>query len=272
MVTRRSVPPEVYDSAYLLSDNTEGYQEFREGSLSFVKQLQLDMLELEPGMTLLEVGMGRGEFLCHCAKRGARVTGIDYSEASLEIGRKTLRDVPDADLRCADSRDLPFEDDSFDRVYAGDVLEHMDLEDGVVMLREMVRVARPGGSIFVHTAPNAVFMKYVYPLLRPLLKRIDPNTVKTLERHLEVNRAVHVHEYSLFSLRKVAARAGLVGAEIWIGEDILRSSRHRHTATLSQHPLVRLVRRFQRLGVVRFFLGNDLFLRMRKADREPARQ
>ena len=60
-----------------------------------------------------------------------------------------------------------------------------------------------------------------------------------------------------------------MGAEIWIGEDILRSSRHRHTATLSQHPLVRLARRFQKVGSVRFFLGNNLYLRMRKPDGEP---
>ena len=187
MGQKRRVPPEVYDREYLLSDNTEGYEEFQSGSLSYVKQLQLDMLDLETGTTLLEVGIGRGEFLRHCAERGAAVSGIDYSEAALEIARSTLQEFPEADLRVADCKELPFEADSFDRVYAGDVLEHQDIEDGAVMLREMHRVLRPGGFLLVHTAPNSVFMKLVYPIARPLLKRID-------ERSVEVDGRMHVED------------------------------------------------------------------------------
>jgi ubiquinone/menaquinone biosynthesis C-methylase UbiE len=264
MGQKRRVPPEVYDREYLLSDNTEGYEEFQSGSLSYVKQLQLDMLDLESGTTLLEVGIGRGEFLRHCAERGAVVSGIDYSEAALEIARSTLREFTEADLRVADCKELPFEADSFDRVYAGDVLEHQDIDDGAVMLREMHRVLRPGGFLLVHTAPNSVFMKLVYPVARPLLKVIDEETIRVLERHLAVNRTVHVHEYNLLSLRKVARMAGLKGAEAWIGGDILRSSRHRHTQALSESRLVRVAGRLGKIGAVRFLLGNDLFLKARK--------
>lgn len=264
MNTKRRVSSETYDREYFLSSNTEGYEEYKSGSLSYVKQIQIDMLELSPGITLLEIGVGRGEFLYHCAKAGAQVSGIDYSNASLDISKGTLREYPDADLRWADCKDLPFEPNSFDRVYSGDVLEHQDIDDGAVMLREMYRVLRPGGSMLVHTAPNSVFMKLVYPIVKPVLRRIDASTINALEQHLVVNREVHVLEYNLFSLRKVARMANLANAEIWIGADIVRSSRHRHTQALSESRLVQTVARLGKYAVVRFFFGNDLFLRVRK--------
>ena len=264
MATKRRVSPERYDKAYLLSENTEGFREFNEGSLSFVKKQQLDELELGPGVSFLEVGFGRGEFLHHCAQLGAVVSAVDYSEAALEIGRETLADFPDADLRVADCKDLPFETNSFDRVYSGDVLEHQDIEDGAVMLREMYRVARPGGFMFVHTSPNTIFTRYVLPIAKPYLRKIDPESVRALEAHMKINESVHVHEYNLFSLRKVVRMAGLENAELWIARDVLRSAQHRHTRNLSQHRLVKLAAHLGRFRAVRFLLGNDLYIRCRK--------
>jgi ubiquinone/menaquinone biosynthesis C-methylase UbiE len=263
MNEKRRVAPEVYDRAYLLSENTEGFDAYRRGELSFVKAQQLEMLALAPGVTLLEIGFGRGEFARHCALRGARVTAVDYSEAAVAIGRETLAAFPDADVRVADCKALPFPDGAFDRVYAGDVIEHQDFEDGVAMLREMWRVTKPGGFLFLHTAPNAVFMRFVLPLLKPILRRIDAAAVARFDEHMAVNAEVHVHEYGLLSLRRAARAAGL-DAEVWIGADVLRSAQHRHTETLSQSPLVALAARLARLAPVRFFLGNDLYLKASK--------
>jgi len=262
--SKRRVPPEAYDKSCLLSDSTEGFEEFQQGSLSFIKRLQLDMLELSPGVRLLEVGFGRGEFLRECAKRGADVVAIDYSPDALEIAQQTMAEFPDADLRVADCKALPFDSRSFDRVYSGDVIEHQHWEDGVQMLTEMHRVLRPGGFLFVHTSPNTVFTRAVLPLVKPLLRLIDPDTVRSLEEHMQVNAPNHVHEYNLLSLRKVARRAGLKGAEVWIGHDLLRSGRHRHTRGFSDNPLVRLTAALSRFAPVRFFVGNDLYLRYRK--------
>ena len=262
--SKTRVPAEVYNKAYLLSTNTEGFQEFKQGSLSHLKRLQLDMLELGPGLRLLEVGFGRGEFLKHCAERGADVAAIDYSPDALEIGLQTLVDYPAADLRVADCKSLPFDSNSFDRVYSGDVIEHQDREDGVQMLQEMRRVLRPGGFLLVHTSPNTVFTRGVLPLVKPLLRWIDPETLRSLEDHMRANAANHIHEYNLHSLRKVARLAGLARAEVWIGQDLLRSAKHRHTRGFSANPIVRLAAALGRFAPVRFFLGNDLFLRCRK--------
>lgn len=270
MSDRRSVPAEVYDREYLLSDNVEGFAEFRDGTLSLVKQRQIEELRLAPGLELLEVGVGRGEFLRKCAESGASVTGVDYSPDAIEITRETMSAFPDAQLRVADCRDLPFEDDTFDRVSSGDVIEHVDAVDGVTMLHEMYRVVRPGGFMLVHTAPNTVFTRGVYPIVKPILRRIDANSVKVLDEHMQVNLGVHVNEYNLISLRRAARRAGLPHAKVWIHADVLRSGAHRHTRSLEQHPLGRFAARLGALAPVRFFLGNDLFIMVEKPASEPA--
>ncbi len=264
MTSRRRVPAEVYDREYLLSDNVEGFQEFRDGQLSLVKERQIEALHLGPGTRLLEVGVGRGEFLRRCAELGANVAGIDYSPDAVEISRETLSMFPDSDLRVADCRDLPFGDDSFERVASGDVIEHLDAEDGISMLKEMYRVLAPGGKMLVHTAPNTMFTRGVYPLVKPVLRMIDADAVTVLEEHMQVNLGVHVHEYSQVSLRRAAREAGLPHARVWIHADLLRSGAHRHTRSLESHPLGRLAATLGRIAAVRFFLGNDLFVEVDK--------
>jgi len=267
MSERRTVPAEVYDREYLLSENVEGFHEFREGKLSLVKERQIEALDLGPGTKLLEVGVGRGEFLRRCAQIGAKVTGIDYSPDAIEISRETLSAFPESDLRVADCRDLPFADESFERVASGDVIEHIDAEDGISMLKEMFRVLAPGGKMLVHTAPNTVFTRGVYPILKPILRMIDANSITALEEHMRVNLTVHVHEYNQLSLRRAAREADLPHPRVWIHADLLRSGAHRHTRSLESHPLGRFAAMLGNIAVARFFLGNDLFVEVSKPER-----
>jgi ubiquinone/menaquinone biosynthesis C-methylase UbiE len=259
-----AIPPEIYNREYLLSANLEGYQEYLQGTLSAIKQKQLQMLSLTADSELLEIGFGRGEFLRHCAARCRHATGIYYSPAACEIARQTLQGVPNAEVQVADCRALPFAAASFDRVYAGDVIEHLSFADGTTMLREAWRVLRPGGYLLVHTAPNAVFIRYVYPLARLLLRLVNPESIRNLDRHLEIGAHVHVFEFSLPSLRRIARDAGLADARAWIDADLLRSGHISHTGELLANPLVRLVGTLGRFSSIRFFLGNDLYLRCAK--------
>lgn len=259
-----TIPPETYDTAYLLSPSLEGYQEYLQGGLSPIKAKQLGMLGLHADATLLEIGFGRGEFLRHCAAGCREATGIDYSRDACEIARRTLAGVANARVEVADCRALPFAAESFDRVYAGDVIEHMSYRDGVRMLAEAWRVLRPGGVLLVHTSPNAVFMRGVYPLSRVLLRAIHAESVRRLDAHVATGKDVHLHEYSLGSLRRAARDAGLPGARAWIDPDLLRGGATWHTASLQRNPLVRFAAALGRFAAVRRLLGNDLYLRCEK--------
>src|SRR5262245_45921701 len=63
------------------------------------------------GLRVLDIGCGSGVFLEAALERGALVSGIDASEALLEIA---MRRVPGADLRPGEMERLPFDDDAFD--------------------------------------------------------------------------------------------------------------------------------------------------------------
>ncbi|HEX8087675.1 MAG TPA: class I SAM-dependent methyltransferase [Blastocatellia bacterium] len=257
----RRIPAEAYGRDFFLGPFLEGYSEFQEGRLSVVKARQLEMLELEGGVSVLEVGYGRGELLLHCARMGASVAGIDYAPEAFKIARVTMREFPRADLRLGDCTGLPFEDDSFDRVFSGDVIEHLSFNDAVLKLKEMYRVTRPGGFILVHTTPNTLFTRYMYPWARHVLRFINERSVEEIDAHLKVMKRLHVDEYNLFTLRRAARRAGLPGARVWVDEDLLRSSKHRHTQVFAANRLARFVGSLGKYSAVRLLLGNDLYLK-----------
>ena len=66
------------------------------------------------------------------------------------------------------------------------------------------------------------------------------------------------------AIAQVLARQAGLDAKTWIGADVLRSSKHRHTQKLSASPLVGLAASLGRFGPVRFLLGNDLYLKCEK--------
>ena len=261
---KKQISSDAYDKAYFLSDSVEGYREYLDGSLSHTKKKLLDMLSVEKGISCLEVGVGRGEFLRHCAMIGAKVSGVDYSSDAVDIAREALRDFSEANIQIADARSLPFDSDSFERVFAGDVIEHLSFEDGVLMLKEMYRVLKPGGFMLVHTAPNTVFTKFAYPAAKYILKLISRETINTLDKHLKVGGEFHIHEYNLLSLKKVAKKAGISSFKVWIDKDVLRSGQHRLTQELQKNPFMLFAAYCGKLSAVRFLIGNDLYLKCSK--------
>lgn len=261
---RRRIEPGVYDREFFLSGVLEGFDEFQRGELSVVKARQLDMLELTPGCRLLEIGFGRGEFLRHCALRGAVVSGVDYAEAAIGIGRETLADIAGAELQQADARCLPFADESFDRVYSGDVIEHMCRADAIEMLSEMYRVLSPGGFLLVKTTPNTLFVRWIYPWAKWILRWIDPASVERMERQLELMRQVHVDEYNPFNLKSAARQARLPAARVWVDPDIFRSGGHKYSDRFQHNLLLRCVGAVGRVWPFPVLLSNDLYLKCRK--------
>jgi SAM-dependent methyltransferase len=104
----------------------------------------LRRVDLEPGQLVLDIGCGVGAFLRVIADRGARVFGLDASEALLEVARTRL---PDADLRLGDMEALPYADDAFDLVTGFN--SFFFANDIVAALREAGRVAKPGAPVVI---------------------------------------------------------------------------------------------------------------------------
>ena len=116
--------------------------------------VDFDRLRLAPGERLLDLGSGGGRHAFEAMRRGARVTALDYSAADLKdvaavAGAMIEAGEVDVDQWAGvvngDALDLPFPDDSFDRVIVSEVLEH--IWDDERALVEIVRVLRPGGRL-----------------------------------------------------------------------------------------------------------------------------
>jgi SAM-dependent methyltransferase len=105
------------------------------------------------GAQVLEVGCGTGVVLrglvARVGRRG-RVVGVDPSRTMLAAAARFLRDHPlrrRIALRAADGARLPFVSDRFDATLAVTVLLHVP--DPAAVVKEMVRVTRPGGVVAV---------------------------------------------------------------------------------------------------------------------------
>ena len=94
---------------------------------------------------MLEVGFGLGTDFIRFARAGARLHGIDLTQASADAVRKRLvYEGLDANIRVADAEAMPFNGDSFDLVYSWGVLHHTP--DTKEALSEVRRVLRPGAE------------------------------------------------------------------------------------------------------------------------------
>jgi ubiquinone/menaquinone biosynthesis C-methylase UbiE len=257
----QSIPPDVYDREYFLSEICEGWDEFREDrGVSFNKAKQVELLAPRSGLRILDAGCGRGEVLLACARRGAEVAGVDYSEAAVEITRETLSEFPEADLRVGDVTALPWADNSFDRIQFSDVIEHLDPPQTVPALSEFHRVLRPGGYLLVHTAPNRLFMDVGWPLVRPALRLLGHGeVVDGVDGWFRLAEGYHVNEQSLYSLRRALREAGFERPRVWVDPDVMRSGQYHLISGLEAGPLMAAARRIAALRPVRLILGNDIF-------------
>lgn len=101
----------------------------------------------------LDVGCGEGGFLVAMARRGLCAHGVDTNEGNV-VGsclRARAWDVSATPTQ-GSATDLPYSDHAFELVTCGDVIEHVPNPHQA--LREMARVLRPGGTLWIATPPR----------------------------------------------------------------------------------------------------------------------
>ena len=109
-----------------------------------------DLVEPKPGERILDLGCAGGAVTHFLSTFGSEPIGVDAEPLAIETATVVF---PRLRFEVADVTDLPFDDGSFAKAVAADLVEH--LEDGSFgrMLAEVARVLMPGGTLSVYT-PN----------------------------------------------------------------------------------------------------------------------
>ncbi len=136
------------------------------------RKVIIEALDCHPGDNILEVGVGTGLSL-PLYPDDIKVTGIDISAEMLTKAhqRVELEELTHVEAVLEmDAEQMQFSDNSFDKVVAMYVVSVVP--DPVQLVREMSRVCKPDGEIFIanHFRSSNPLLKSVEDLLSPLSK------------------------------------------------------------------------------------------------------
>ena len=160
-----SAPVDLYNSAYG-NYGSEVYQQVRMetygedfGQTSWVTTEESceipRLLDLKPNSSVLEVGCGSGGYALHLAKKvGCSLVGLDVNAPGIHNANQ-LAATRGLEARahfeqCDASKNLPFNDKTFDAVFSNDVLCH--LPGRLKVLCEMFRILKPNGRMLFSDA------------------------------------------------------------------------------------------------------------------------
>ena len=155
----------------------------------------LEMLDVAPSMTALDVGCGSGVFADKLAATARRVVAVDGNRAAVDFAARQYA-RPNLTFRHGLVDELDLELGSFDRIACLEVIEHVHPHQGRAAFQTFHRLLAPGGRLVVST-PN---MRSYWPALEWTLDRLK--LVPTMEGEQ------HVAGYHPKSLRSLGEETG----------------------------------------------------------------
>lgn len=116
------------------------------------------------GQRVLDVACGTGVVAVTAARLGARTTGLDLTPELLARARENaaIANVT-IDFHEGDAEALPFENGAFDVVLSQ--YGHMFAPRPEVVVAEMLRVLKPGGTIAFSTWPPELYLGQIFALV-----------------------------------------------------------------------------------------------------------
>jgi ubiquinone/menaquinone biosynthesis C-methylase UbiE len=123
------------------------------GRSRVMRQRTVDLADLRPGETVLEIGCGTGAVARAARARlgpGGHVFGIDPSGEMIAVARrKAARERLQIDFRVAGIEALPFPDASVDVALSSLMMHHLPADLKRTGLSEVRRVLKPGGRLVI---------------------------------------------------------------------------------------------------------------------------
>jgi len=171
------------------------------------------------GKRLLEVGCGMGYDSLEFLRRGVRVTATDLTENAVALARRhfELEGVRADDVRTANGLALPFEEGTFDAVWANGVLHATG--DTARAIREVRRVLKPGGRAIIshfYRRPSWMYLMHRWGRENIEYKEEDPpvnefyteTEIRAMFEGFELVETAREHHRAL-PVRRSGAKAAL---------------------------------------------------------------
>ncbi len=132
--------------------------------------VDFDRLAVKEGNIVLDAGCGFGRHSVEFISRGARVVSMDLDMESLRQTRFAIEEMKKVNKKASssgymahvgDALNLPFKDNTFDRIICSEVMEHVD--NDFKACGELARVLKKNGMIAI-TVPT-FFSEQIYDVL-----------------------------------------------------------------------------------------------------------
>ena len=171
---KRKVDPSLYTRDYFEAHcrGQDRLTDLEAGELHEIFLRALGAAGLKGGERVADYGCGRGELVYHSARMGCRVTGMDVSDAALQMVRETIRSLPDEakqriELKAASVEKIELAEGAYDVIFMIDVFEHLYDEELDILLPQFHRALKTGGRLVIQT-PNLLYENLLYPAKRVL--------------------------------------------------------------------------------------------------------
>ncbi|GHO78569.1 hypothetical protein KSD_63400 [Ktedonobacter sp. SOSP1-85] len=166
----------------------------------------LELLDIQPTDTVLEVGFGagRGIMLAAAKASAGHVMGIDLSETMVQVAAKRNAQAIRAGrvvLKQGDIATLPFEDQQFDKIMTIHTFYFWPEPSQIV--QELRRVLRPGGKMIVTLATgmlNAQGVEELWPLQATLEEQVVPDMLRNGFKVARLERGPFSRQYNNMAL------------------------------------------------------------------------
>lgn len=177
------------------------------------------------GEKILDAGCGIGIFMEKFSEFSDHVYGFDVDKRKIDIAKKSFKNVI-----VAGEGKLPYENNMFDIIWSHEVLEHVN--DDKEVLKELVRVLKPGGELIVFT-PNRLWPiethgiyignhyefgnipfvtwlpNFIYKKLTPHVRNYFDSDINNLLKNLPLKVIHHKHVFPGFD--GLVGKIGMLG-------------------------------------------------------------